>query len=228
MRRYGLVTTVMITSTMRLGHCLRARYIDTDPPRPKSSLDLGRKQPAMFAPTAKTSALGTSPRAVNVNTSTPHTFAGTIFPKITRITSGRCSPELPSKRIRPLKTIGTGNPHLPPVIRLRPNNRNPPIPGPIGKHMLNRGQNTRPQLRVSRVMNLHRHCHTFLIRTRDFLHVTRSGAQTTARGHLDPACGNIVHPRRRLADAPDEIPFPAGMPRMRPRQPRRKSFDPSQ
>lgn len=56
----------------------------------------------------------------------------------------------------------------------------------------------------------------------------RSGEQTTARGHLDQTCGNIVHPRRHLADSLDEIPFRAGMPRRHPRQPRGKSSAPSE
>lgn len=54
----------------------------------------------------------------------------------------------------------------------------------------------------------------------------RSDAQTTARGHRDRACGNIVHPSGRLADSLDEIPFPAGMPRNHQRRPRRKSSAP--
>src|SRR5260370_28114167 len=34
------------------------------------------------------------------------------------------------ERIRPLEGIGASNLHLPPVIRLRPDDRDPPIPSP--------------------------------------------------------------------------------------------------
>jgi hypothetical protein len=42
-------------------------------------------------------------------------------------------------------------------------------------------------------------------------------AQTTTRGHPDRAYGNIVRPTERPVDSSDEILFPAGMPRSRPR-----------
>jgi len=56
----------------------------------------------------------------------------------------------------------------------------------------------------------------------------RAGAQTTARAHPGRSCGNSVLPRRRLADSPDEIPFPAGMSSMHPRPPRGKSAVPTE
>ena len=68
------------------------------------------------------------------------------------------------QRIRPLKTTGTGNLHLPPVIRLGAHNRNLPISRTISKHMLNDCHNLRPQRRVSRVMHLHQNCHTKSLR----------------------------------------------------------------
>jgi CheY-like chemotaxis protein len=56
----------------------------------------------------------------------------------------------------------------------------------------------------------------------------RAGAQTTTRGRPDRTCGNSVLPRRRLAESPDEIPFPAAMPSMHPRRPRGKSAAPTE
>ena len=64
------------------------------------------------------------------------------------------------KRVRPLEGIGTSNLHFPLVIRLRGDDRNTPIPGPIRKGMLNDGHNLRPHRRhAARVMHLHRNCH---------------------------------------------------------------------
>jgi hypothetical protein len=65
------------------------------------------------------------------------------------------------KRVRPLEGIGTSDLHFPPVIRLRAEDRNTPIPGPIRKGMFNDGHNLRPHRRhAARVMHLHRNCHT--------------------------------------------------------------------
>jgi len=65
------------------------------------------------------------------------------------------------KRVRALEGIGTSNLHFPPVIRLRADDRNTPIPGPIRKRMLNDGHNLRPHRRhAARVMHLYRNCHT--------------------------------------------------------------------
>ena len=52
--------------------------------------------------------------------------------------------------------------------------------------------------------------------------------QTTTRGRPDRTCGNTVLPKRRLADSPDEIPFPADMPSMHPRRPRGKAASPTE
>ena len=65
------------------------------------------------------------------------------------------------KRVRPFEPIGTSNLHLPPVIRLRTDNRNPPIPAPIRKRVLDDRNNLRPsRTHATRVMHLHRNCHT--------------------------------------------------------------------
>ena len=56
----------------------------------------------------------------------------------------------------------------------------------------------------------------------------RAGTQTTIHAHPGRSHENIAHPMRRLADSLGETPFPAGMSRMRPRRPPRKSFAPSQ
>jgi hypothetical protein len=61
--------------------------------------------------------------------------------------------------IRPLETIGTGNLHLPPVIRLGTYNRNPPVPWPIRQYVLNGGNDKRPQRGIARVVHLHCHHH---------------------------------------------------------------------
>ena len=74
------------------------------------------------------------------------------------------------QRIRPLKTIGTGNLHLPAIICLGADNRNPSISRTVRKHMLNGRNHLRAQRRVPRVMHLHQNRHTPLIRPRDFLH----------------------------------------------------------
>jgi hypothetical protein len=65
------------------------------------------------------------------------------------------------QRVRPLERIWPGNLHLPPVVRLRSDDRNPPIPGAIRKRMLDnrRNLNTHSWF-TARVMHLHRNCHT--------------------------------------------------------------------
>jgi hypothetical protein len=62
---------------------------------------------------------------------------GTNCPTRARITSGRCSPEISFQRIRPLEAVAPNNLHVPAVIRLRPDNRNPPISWPITQQVLN-------------------------------------------------------------------------------------------
>ena len=65
------------------------------------------------------------------------------------------------KRIRAFERIRSSNFHLPPVIRLRADDRNTPIPRPIRKSMLNDHHNFRPHpRRAARVMHLHHHSHT--------------------------------------------------------------------
>jgi hypothetical protein len=94
---------------------------------------------------------------------TPHKFPGTIFPTIAQITSGLCSPELPSNVYDRSKPLGPAL-HLPAVICLGADNRNFPIPWPFRKHMLNGCHHVRPQRRVPRVMHLHQNCHTKSLR----------------------------------------------------------------
>jgi hypothetical protein len=38
--------------------------------------------------------------------------------------------------VRPFEPIRPGNVHLPPIVRLRANDRNPPVAEPVGKHVL--------------------------------------------------------------------------------------------
>jgi hypothetical protein len=65
------------------------------------------------------------------------------------------------QRIRALERTRARNLHLPSVIRLRPDDRNPPIPRPIRQRVFNDGPNFRPHHRhAARVMHLHRNCHT--------------------------------------------------------------------
>ena len=59
------------------------------------------------------------------------------------------------QRIRALERIGTNNLHLPPIIRLRSDDRNPPVPGPIREHMFDDRSNLCWQTRISRVLHPH-------------------------------------------------------------------------
>jgi hypothetical protein len=59
------------------------------------------------------------------------------------------------QRIRPFECIGSNNLHLPSVIRLRSDNQNPPIPGPIRKHVLNHCSDFTLQCSIARVLQLH-------------------------------------------------------------------------
>jgi hypothetical protein len=64
------------------------------------------------------------------------------------------------ERIRPLECIRSCNLHLPPVVRLRPNDRNTPVARPVGKYVLDHCNHIPLQLRIAGVMHLHCHCHT--------------------------------------------------------------------
>ena len=64
-------------------------------------------------------------------------------------------PRRPFQRIRPLKSIGPHNLHLPSIIRLGAHNRNPPITTPIGQDMFDDGSNICLQTRIPRVLHLH-------------------------------------------------------------------------
>jgi hypothetical protein len=61
------------------------------------------------------------------------------------------------KAYRPFKCLRAGNLHLPPVIRLRPYNRHPPVSGTIGKHMLNHRNDFATDHGITGVIHLHRH-----------------------------------------------------------------------
>jgi hypothetical protein len=64
------------------------------------------------------------------------------------------------QRIRALEAVGACNLHLPTVVSLGSNNRKPPIAEPIGKHVFDDRANLCLQSRTSRVLHLHRNCHT--------------------------------------------------------------------
>ena len=69
------------------------------------------------------------------------------------------------QRIRALERARARNPHLPSVIRLRSDDRYPPIPRPIRQRVLNDGLNLRSHHRhAPRVMHLHRNRHTESLR----------------------------------------------------------------
>jgi hypothetical protein len=46
------------------------------------------------------------------------------------------------ERIRPLEPTWPSDPHLPPIIRLRPDNRDPPIAPPITEEVFNKRNNS--------------------------------------------------------------------------------------
>ncbi len=64
------------------------------------------------------------------------------------------------QRVRPFEGIRPNNLHLPSVIGLRTHNRNPPISGPVGKHMFDDRSNICLQTRIPRMLHLDRNCHT--------------------------------------------------------------------
>ena len=57
--------------------------------------------------------------------------------------------------IRPLEGVGTGDLHFPPVVGLRPDNRNPPVSEPIGKHVFDDCSHLCLLAGISRVLHLH-------------------------------------------------------------------------
>jgi hypothetical protein len=59
------------------------------------------------------------------------------------------------ERIRPLEGVRPDDLHLPAVIRLGADDRNPPISSPIGKHMLNHRRNFPWLGGITRVLHLH-------------------------------------------------------------------------
>jgi|SRR5271170_7273085 len=59
------------------------------------------------------------------------------------------------QRIGPLEAVRADNLHFPPVIGLRPDDRNPPIPNPIGERMFDDRSNLCLQGGISRVLHLH-------------------------------------------------------------------------
>jgi len=59
------------------------------------------------------------------------------------------------ERIASLEAVGANNLHLPSVVRLRPDDRNPPISEPICKHMFDDRSNFCLQTRISCVLHLH-------------------------------------------------------------------------
>jgi hypothetical protein len=64
------------------------------------------------------------------------------------------------ERIRPLEPIWPSDPHLPPIIRLRPDNRDPPIARPITEDVFNKRNNFRPHYGITRILHVYRHGHT--------------------------------------------------------------------
>jgi hypothetical protein len=64
------------------------------------------------------------------------------------------------QRIRPFEAIRAHNLHLPAVIALGTEDRNSPNSRPIGKHTFDDCSNFRLQTGISRVLHLHRNCHT--------------------------------------------------------------------
>src|SRR6266849_4055910 len=52
------------------------------------------------------------------------------------------------------------DPHLPPIIRLRPDNGDPPMARPITENVFNKRNNFRPHYGIARILHVHRHCHT--------------------------------------------------------------------
>jgi hypothetical protein len=64
------------------------------------------------------------------------------------------------QRVRPLEGIWSSNLHLPPVARLRADDQNPPIPGPIRKRVLNHCSDFTLHCSIARVLHLDRNCHT--------------------------------------------------------------------
>jgi hypothetical protein len=84
--------------------------------------------------------------------------AETILPAITRMTSGRCSPEPPSS------VYDRSNAFGPIIISQRSFARDPiidhpPVSGAIGKHVLERRNDFAAHDGVAGVIHLHYHCH---------------------------------------------------------------------
>jgi hypothetical protein len=64
------------------------------------------------------------------------------------------------ERIRPLEPIWPSDPHLPPIIRLRPDNRDPPLARPVTEDVFNKRNNSRPHYGIARILHVYRHGHT--------------------------------------------------------------------
>jgi len=94
--------------------------------------------------------------------------------------------------IRTFECLGTEDLHLPPVIRLRADGRNPPVPGPIRKHMFD-DRSYLCQTRISRVLHLHRNCHT----ARKYHHASHSRKPRATRARILPQS----RPRRSMSGA---------------------------
>src|SRR6266478_6453761 len=61
--------------------------------------------------------------------------------------------------VRPFEALWPSNSHLPPIIRLRPDNRDPPLARPITEDVFKKRNNFRPHYRIARILHVHRHCH---------------------------------------------------------------------
>src|ERR1700757_4616746 len=67
------------------------------------------------------------------------------------------------ERVGALECIWPQNLQLPPVICLRPNDRNTPVAWSVSKYVLDHRNHVPLQPLVPRVVHLHRHCHTRIV-----------------------------------------------------------------
>jgi hypothetical protein len=89
------------------------------------------------------------------STNDRHHFSDNVSYRVRFVLSGRSV-----QRVAAFKPIRTGNLHLPPVVRLRADDQDPPISSAIRKRMFNQRCHLRTHFRcAARVNHLHDHCH---------------------------------------------------------------------
>ncbi len=72
----------------------------------------------------------------------------------------RFRPMLPGRAFEHIRPLKPHSAQQPPIIRLGPDDRHPPISRPVRKHMLNNRNNFRPPDRITHILHFHHHRRT--------------------------------------------------------------------